>query len=88
MVRKAVDKKTHETSVEGQEKGKKRRCSVITVRPDFTRKRGQDVDERRYAGSTDASQLHVVVEGPSHFIIKQLRPTIEDLHLADTSQRK
>lgn len=61
---------------------------MITVRPDFTRKRGEDIDKRRYAGSTDASQLHIVVEGLSHFIIKQLRPTIKDLHLAGTSQRK
>lgn len=78
MVRNAVKRHKHS-------KQNSMRCTstIIAIRLHFTRERGEDIDEYSNAGSTDDSQLHIIVEGLSHFIIKQLCTPIKDLHLAN-----
>lgn len=58
----------------------------MTDRSYRTRKGGKDIDEHCDAGPTDDGQHHIIVEGVSHFIIKQLGPTIQHLHLAGTGE--
>lgn len=58
----------------------------IRSRSYCTRKGGEDIDEHGDAGSADDSQHHVIVEGVSDLVVKQLCPPVQHLHLAGTTE--
>lgn len=87
MVRNAIGENTKKRYTFKREKNEMH-DTVITIRSDFTRKRGKDIDQRSNTGSTDDSQLQIVVVGLFHFIIKQLCTAIKDLQLADKNETK
>lgn len=60
--------------------------SGVRNRSYCTGKGGKDIDEHSDAGSADDSQHHVIVEGVSHLIVKQLRSPVQHLHLAGTGE--
>lgn len=53
-----------------------------------TRAGGENVDKGCDAAAADEGQEHVIVEGPAHLIIKEIRPPVQNLDFAGGVERK